>query len=155
MVQTAEQARALVRMARYPPQGRRGSAFSPRAAGYGAFPGEGHTTLSNEGIALIAMIETPEAVAQAGEIAVVEGIDAVFIGPNDLSHAMGFGSDWRARPVTDAIEQAIRAVVGAGKCAGTLAPTREDEERFAACGARYFASVATAIITQALRRAAA
>jgi 4-hydroxy-2-oxoheptanedioate aldolase len=155
MVQSADEARALVRQVRYPPLGRRGSAFSPRAAGYGAFPGCAHTTLSNDSIALIAMIETPEAVAQAGDIAAVEGVDAVFIGPNDLSHAMGFGSDWHAQPVADAIESAIRAVAGTGKCAGTLALTRQDEERHAAHGARYFASVTTTIITQALRRAAA
>lgn len=154
MVQSAEEARALVQQVRYPPLGRRGSAFSPRAAGYGAYPGAAHTRLSNEGIALIAMIETPEAVEQAASIAAVEGVDAVFVGPNDLSHAMGFGSDWRAQPVADAIERALRAVAAAGKCAGTLALSPQDEDRFAAQGARYFANVATSLITQALRQAA-
>lgn len=154
MVQSAEEARSLVQQVRYPPLGRRGSAFSPRAAGYGAYPGAAHTRLSNEGIALIAMIETPEAVEQAASIAAVEGVDAVFVGPNDLSHAMGFGSDWRAQPVADAIERALRAVAAAGKCAGTLALSPLDEDRFAAQGARYFANVATSLITQALRQAA-
>lgn len=154
MVESAAQARALVQQLRYPPVGRRGSAFSPRAAGYGAFPGTAHTRLSNEGIALIAMIETPEACAQAAEIAAVEGVDAVFVGPNDLSHAMGFGSDWRARPVADAIEQALRAIASAGKCAGTIALAPEDEDRYAAFGARFFASVTTSIMTQAFQRAA-
>lgn len=154
MVESAEEARALVQQVRYPPLGRRGSAFSPRAAGYGAFPGAAHTRLSNDGIALIAMIETQEAVAQAAEIAAVEGIDAVFVGPNDLSHSMGHGSDWRAAPVADAIEQALRAIAAAGKCAGTIAMTPEDEERYAAFGARYFASVTTSLITQAFQRAA-
>lgn len=155
MVESADQARALVQQVRYPPLGRRGSAFSPRAAGYGAFPGVAHTRLSNEGIALIAMIETPQAVAQAAAIAAVDGVDAVFVGPNDLSHAMGFGSDWRAKPVADAIAQALGAIAGAGKCAGTIALTPEDEDRYAAYGARYFASVTTSIITQAFQRAAA
>lgn len=154
MVESATQARALVQQVRYPPLGRRGSAFSPRAAGYGAFPGAAHTRASNEGVALIVMIETPEAVAQAAEIAAVDGVDAVFVGPNDLSHAMGFGSDWRAKPVADAIEQALRAIAGAAKCAGTIALTPEDEDRYAAYGARYFASVTTSIITQAFQRAA-
>jgi 4-hydroxy-2-oxoheptanedioate aldolase len=154
MVESANEARALVQQVRYPPVGRRGSAFSPRAAGYGAFPGEAHTRLSNEGIALIAMIESPRGVAEAAEIASVEGIDAVFVGPNDLSHAMGFASDWRARPVQAAIEQALRAISGAGKCAGTLALLLEDEEKYAQWGARYFASVTTSIITQAFKQAA-
>ena len=154
MVNGAEQARELVQQVRYPAAGNRGSAFSPRAAGYGAFPGAEHTRVSNEGIALIAMIETPQAVERAGQIAAVEGIDAVFVGPNDLSHAMGLGSDWRAPPVQAAIEQALRAISGAGKCAGTLALTPEDEEKYAQWGARYFASVTTSIISQAFRQAA-
>lgn len=154
MVDSADQARALVQQVRYPPIGRRGSAFSPRAAGYGAFPGAAHTRLSNEGIALIAMIETPQGVAQAAEIAAVEGIDAVFVGPTDLSHAMGLGSDWKAQPVQAAIEQALRAIAGTGKCAGTLALGQADEDRYAQWGARYFASVTTSIINQAFKQAA-
>ena len=130
------------------------SAFSPRAAGYGAFPGHEHTRRSNEGIALIAMIETPEGVEQAAEIGAVEGLDAVFVGPNDLAHAMGFGSDWKAPEVMAAMERALRAVAGAGACPGVLALTPEDEERFGAWGARFFATVTTAVITQALRQAA-
>ena len=67
-----------------------------RAAGYGAFPGVPHTERSNAGVALIVMIETPEAVEQAAEMAAVPGVDAVFVGPNDLSHAMGFDNNWKA-----------------------------------------------------------
>ena len=59
MVSTAEQARALVRQVRYPGAGMRGSAFSSRAAGYGAFGGPAHTKRSNEGIA------TPNAATKA------------------------------------------------------------------------------------------
>jgi 4-hydroxy-2-oxoheptanedioate aldolase len=154
MVASADEARDLVQQVRYPGVGRRGSAFSPRAAGYGAFPGAGHTSRSNSGIALIPMVETPEGVEQAGAIAAVNGVDAVFIGPNDLSHAMGFGNDWKAPEVLDAIERALRAISAAGACAGVLALTLEDEERFGAWGARYFATVTTSLITQALQQAA-
>lgn len=154
MVDSAEQARRLAGMIHYPPLGRRGSAFSTRAAGYGAFGGAGHTQRSNDGIAFIAMIETPEAIAAAGEIAAVEGVDAVFIGPNDLAHAMGHGSDWNAAPVQGAIEAGLRAIAGAGKCAGIIALTAQDEERYGAMGARYFANVSTSIITRALAQAA-
>ncbi len=154
MVSSAEEARDLVQQVRYPPVGRRGSAFSPRAAGYGAFPGAQHTQRSNEGIALIVMIETPEGVAQAAQIGAVAGLDAVFVGPNDLSHAMGYGSDWKAPAVMAAMEGALRAVAAAGACPGILALTPEDEDRFGGWGARYFANVTTAVITQALRQAA-
>lgn len=154
MIETADDARDLVQRVRYPAAGRRGSAFSGRAAGYGAFPGASHTTRSNAGVALIAMIETPAGVANAAEIAAVDGIDAVFVGPNDLAHAMGHGNDWKAPAVASAIEQTLRAVEAAGKCGGIIALTPEDERRYGAFGARYFATVATSVITQALRQAA-
>ncbi|MDH0680979.1 HpcH/HpaI aldolase family protein [Achromobacter animicus] len=154
MVESAEQARRLAGMIHYPPVGRRGSAFSTRAAGYGAFGGAGHTQRSNEGIGFIAMIETPEAIAAAGEIAAVDGVDAVFIGPNDLAHAMGHGSDWNAEPVQRAIESGLRAIAGASKCSGIIALTPQDEEKYGAMGARYFANVSTSIITRALAQAA-
>jgi len=155
MVETVEQARRLAGLVRYPPLGKRGSAFSTRAAGYGAFGGAGHTGRSNDGIAFIAMIETPQAIEQAQAIAAVDGVDAVFIGPNDLSHAMGHGSDWSAPPVQAAIERGLKAVAAAGKCPGILGLTPADEERYAAFGARYFANVATALITRAFAQAAA
>lgn len=154
MVDSAEEARDLVQQVRYPPVGRRGSAFSPRAAGYGAFPGAAHTQRSDQAIALIVMVETPQAIDNAGAIAAVPGIDAVFIGPNDLSHAMGHGSNWKAAPVQAAIERGLRAIAAAGNCGGVLALTPEDEDRCADWGARYFATVTTSLFTQALHQAA-
>lgn len=161
MVDTAAQAAALVQRTRYPLppgakgiSGQRGSAFSSRAAGYGAFGGPAHTQRSNDGIVLVAMVETPQAVDNAGAIAAVEGIDAVFIGPNDLAHSMGFENRWNEPPVQAAIEHALRAIAAAGKCPGILALTPEDEDRYAAWGARYFATVSTGIITRALKDAA-
>jgi 4-hydroxy-2-oxoheptanedioate aldolase len=65
MVHSAEQAARLVSRVRYPRPdgsgGQRSNAFSTRAAGYGAFGGPAHTRLSNGGIALVVMVETPEA----------------------------------------------------------------------------------------------
>ena len=154
MVQSADEARDLVQQVRYPGTGRRGSAFSPRAAGYGAFPGAEHTRRSNDGVALIVMIETEQAVAQAAEIAAVEGVDAVFVGPNDLSHSMGFGNDWKAPEVDRVIAQALRAISGVGTCAGIIGMNAEDEAHYGANGARFFARVASSVITHALRQAA-
>ncbi|MEN7527296.1 aldolase/citrate lyase family protein [Cupriavidus sp. DL-D2] len=154
MIETADDARELVQRVRYPSIGRRGSAFSGRAAGYGAFPGAAHTTRSNAGVAIIAMIETPTGIENAEAIAAVDGIDAVFVGPNDLAHAMGYGNDWKAPAVAAAIEQALRAIQAQNKCAGIIALTPEDERHYGAFGARYFATVATSLITQAFRQAA-
>ncbi len=158
MVETPEQALRLAQRLRYPEPGdgggQRGSAFSPRAAGYGAFGGTAHTQRSNESLALVAMIETPLGVANAAAIAAVSGVDAVFVGPNDLAHTMGHENRWQEAPVQMAIEQVLRAVAAQGKCPGILALTFADEERYAALGARYFANVTTGLFTQALRHAA-
>lgn len=158
MVQSPEHAAALVKRVRYPlPGGRggqRGSAFSTRAAGFGAFGGPAHTKLSNEGLALVAMIETPEAARQARAIAAVDGIDAIFVGPNDLAHAMGHENRIHAPEVQAVIEHIVREVAAAGKCPGVLALSAEDQARYTAWGARLFATVTTGIITQALRQAA-
>lgn len=163
MVNTAEQAHSLVQQIKYPMPsssthdgggGQRGSAFSSRAAGYGSFGGPAHTQRSNEGIALIVMIETPEGVANASAIASVPGVDGVFVGPNDLAHSMGFENRWAEDAVQAAIEKVLRAVATAGKCPGILALTPQDEDKYALWGARYFASVTTGIITKALREAA-
>jgi 4-hydroxy-2-oxoheptanedioate aldolase len=158
MVNTAQQAAALVRSIKYPLPGggggQRGSAFSTRAAGYGAFGGPTHTQRSNDGVALVVMIETPEGVANARAIAEVDGVDAVFVGPNDLAHSMGYENRWDEAAVQSAIQQTLTAVAAVGKCPGILAMTPADEEKYAAWGARYFASVATGIITKALKEAA-
>jgi 4-hydroxy-2-oxoheptanedioate aldolase len=161
MVNSAQQAARLVQRVRYPQPhgasgqgGQRGSAFSSRAAGYGAFGGPAHTRLSNDSIVLVVMIETPEGVANAAAIAAVPGVDAVFVGPNDLAHSMGFENRWGDPAVQASIEQVLRAVAAAGKCPGVLALNLDDENRYAAWGGRYFASVTTGLITQAFSQAA-
>lgn len=161
MVQTPEQAERIAQMMRYPRppdqlglSGRRGSAFSTRAAGYGVFGGPGHTDRSNQHLALIAMVETPQAVDAAAEIASVEGVDAVFIGPNDLAHSMGHENRFQDAPVQRAIEKAIRAVVDAGKCAGVLALDPTSHQRYHDWGARYIATVASSVIMKAFEQAA-
>ncbi len=162
MVNTADQAARLVQRMRYPTPadassasgGRRGSAFSTRAAGYGAFGGPAHTALSNSSLALVVMIETPQAVANAAEIAAVDGVDAVFVGPNDLAHSMGHENRWGEAPVQAAIEHVLRTVAAAGKCPGVLALSLAEEDRYAGWGGRYFASVTTGLITQAFAQAA-
>ena len=158
MVSTPEQARDLVDRVRYPlpggAGGHRGSAFSTRAAGYGAYGGPSHTQRSNDGVGLVVMIETPEGVANAHAIASVPGVDAVFIGPNDLAHAMGHENRWTDPPVQAAIDSALRDVARAGICPGILAFSQAEEDRYADVGARFFCTVASAVITQALAQAA-
>ena len=161
MVHSPEQAASLVARVRYPlpgapagESGTRGSAFQTRAAGYGAFGGAAHAARSNAAIALIVMVETPEALARAGEIAAVPGVDAVFIGPNDLAHAMGHENRWQDAAVQKAIERGLRAIADAGKCPGVLALDAAARKTYADWGARYFANVASSLIMKAFEQAA-
>ena len=161
MVQSPEQAERIAQRMRYPRPpgqsglaGQRGSAFSTRAAGYGVFGGPGHTDRSNQNLAFIPMLETPQAIDAAAEIASVEGVDAVFIGPNDLAHAMGHENRIQDAPVQRAIERAVRAIVGAGKCAGVLALDAASHQRYDDWGARYVATGASSVIMKAFEQAA-
>ncbi len=85
MVDTAEKMENAVKFAHYPPLGRR----SQGGGQYGAIWGRDYRQTANENIMIIAMIETPEGVAAADEIAAVEGVDIVFIASSDLSSFTG------------------------------------------------------------------
>ena len=71
-----------------------------------------------------------------------------------MAYAMGFESNGVEPKVAAAIEQALRAIAKAGKCGGTIALTAEDQSKYAAMGARYFATVTTSLITRAFKQAA-
>ena len=86
----AEGARKAVEAVRYPPVGERGGAGSSRAAGYGAVPWQEHMRTSNEEILLIVMTEDKKGLAEIAEIAAVDGVDLISLGPTDISAALGF-----------------------------------------------------------------
>jgi 2-keto-3-deoxy-L-rhamnonate aldolase RhmA len=88
-VQNADTARAAVKAVRYPPQGERGMAAGSRAAEFGRIPLIEHMTQSNREILLACMIEDIEAVERIEEIAAVDGVDLLAVGPSDLSRSLG------------------------------------------------------------------
>jgi len=154
-VNTAEQARRIVSAAKYAPVGNRGAAFSTRAAGYGFFGGAPHVKASNEGTSVIVMAETREAMANLDEILAVPGIDAVFIGPNDLSFSMGHEGNQKHPEVVAAIDNAIQKIAKTRVAGGLMTVSPDDYRKYAAMGARYLTTVTSAVITQALKGAVA
>ena len=118
-VQNAEEARAAVRAMRYPLGGVRGSAGITRAGRYGM--ASDYLTTANDQMALIAQVETAEALACIDEIAAVDGVDGVFIGPSDLSASMGHLGNPDHPEVVAAIAEAARKIRAAGKRASILA----------------------------------
>ena len=158
MIRDAQHAQDIADKVRYPRStgfagvsGQRGCAYSVRAAGYGAFGGAAHNDKSNQDVMLVLMLETVPAIEAAYEIASTLGVDAVFIGPNDLAHSMGYENRFYDPAVQAMIEKGVKGIVRAGKCAGVLALTPEDEQRYQSWGARYFANVITGVITKALK----
>lgn len=111
-IDTAADARAVVEASTYPPEGIRGTAGT-RASGYGADLPE-YLAGADAALTRVVQVETLAAVENAGEIARVEGIDALFVGPADLSVALDVPLDYGAA----AFEAAVEEVTGAGDDAG-------------------------------------
>jgi 2-keto-3-deoxy-L-rhamnonate aldolase RhmA len=84
-----EGAKQAVSAVRYPPLGERGAAGTTRAAGYGSVPWPEHQRTSNDEILLIAMTEDMKGLNEIEEIAGLDGIDVISLGPTDISAALG------------------------------------------------------------------
>lgn len=128
MIANGEQAEAAVAACTYPPRGWRGNAHAVvRASGYGADPGYGREASAE--LLLIAQIEQREALDNIEEIAAVDGIDMLFIGPNDLAGSMGNFEDLGNPEVHRAIEEAEKRILASGKLLGGFPlPGRSDLE---------------------------
>ncbi|MFP4200555.1 MAG: HpcH/HpaI aldolase family protein [Clostridia bacterium] len=124
LVNTAEQARVAVSACRYPPEGMRGVAGT-RASAYGKDLGEYFETW-NEEVLVICQIETAEALENVREIAAVDGIDVLFIGPFDLSANLGVFGQIDSDPVTEAIAEIRSAAQEAGVAVGYYAQDVEE-----------------------------
>jgi 2-keto-3-deoxy-L-rhamnonate aldolase RhmA len=109
-VDSAAQAEDAVRAAHYPPRGDRGFATYTRAGRFGLTGVDEHLAAAAERTVVIAMIESRAGVAAAGEIADVDGVDAVFVGPADLALDLGHPGEPRHPEVAAAIADVGAAV---------------------------------------------
>lgn len=135
-VQSAEEARRIVSATRYPPHGMRGFSMAQRANRYGRI--KGYHARATEEIFLALQIETAAAATAAAEIAAVDGVDVIFVGPGDLSADM----QSLGNPSADTVQTVIRDVVSKaadGFTTGILAPNMDDALRYIAWGARMVA----------------
>ncbi len=117
-VDTAKQAKRVVDALRYPPQGHRSWGAPPAAYGF-APPalGEAQAAL-NEEILIVVMLETPEAVENAGDIAEVEGVDVLMFGTSDLTASMGIPGEIGHKRVQAAYERVAKLCKKNGKILG-------------------------------------
>lgn len=136
-VQSAEEAQAAVRATRYPPQGVRGMAGMSRGSKFGTTPG--YLTTANEGMCVVLQLETPEAIAQLESIARVPGVDALFIGPGDLSATMGYPGQLTHPEVLALTEQAVQRAKALRTPIGTVGGTPEVVAQYLAMGFDFVA----------------
>jgi 4-hydroxy-2-oxoheptanedioate aldolase len=153
MINSAAEARAAVRAAKYQPLGNRGLAAA-RAANYGQvlpFSYADYIEKSNDETMVIVQVETPASIEELPEIVKVPGIDVIFIGPTDLSNSLGHPGDFTHPEVQAAFDRIIGIVGKSDKTLGVLATTAEASLEWRARGARYLLCVIEAIMGPAVR----
>ena len=149
LVNTAAAAQQIVRWAKYPPLGSRSVGIA-RAHGYGLRFAE-EVARANEETVVVVQIEHVEAVAEIGAILAVAGIDAVLLGPYDLSASLGRPGDIRHPKVGEAIDRVRDACLAAGRPMGIFTT---DPDAVAALHAQGFSLIAVGIDAMILGRAA-
>lgn len=156
MVDTPEQASQAVAAAKYPPQGVRGYAYH-RSNAWGA-DFDHYAKHANDEIAVVVMIESRQAVENIDAIMAVDGVDAAFIGPYDMSGSYGCPGQTDSDVIQAACMQVVDACDRAGKSAGlhVVIPTERAIERAIADGFTMIAVGADIIyLRQASREAMA
>lgn len=147
MVESGRQATELVRAVRYPPAGVRGVATGlARAARWNRL--SGYLDEADEQICLLAQVESRNGLDAVAAIASTDGIDGIFVGPSDLSAALGHRGNPGHPEVQAAIRQIIAGARDAGKAAGILAADEDAARRYLAFGCSFVA-VGTDIATLA------
>ena len=136
MVDSAEQAAAMVRAVRYPPHGIRGvgSALA-RSSRWSRIPD--YLARANGLVSLTVQIETVEALAVAADIAAIEGVDALLVGPADLAASLGLLGQQNHPDVVAAVDEVIRLGRAAGTPVGVNAFDPAAADHYAAAGAAY------------------
>ncbi len=118
-IETEAEARAAVAALRFPPRGARGVAKFNRAAGFGLDFAD-YYAHAHERLVLVTQIETPRGIDNLEAIAAVDGVDALFVGPMDLSTNMGVQDQWDDPAFTAARQRVPVVAREAGKAAGIL-----------------------------------
>lgn len=119
-LQSLDEVRAAVDWLRYPPVGQRGVALRTRGAAMGALGHDDVARVVNARVAGIVQIESRGALAVADEIAALEPVDVLFVGPADLTHALGIPGRFTDEVYVDALRRVVAAADRHGKAAGIL-----------------------------------
>ncbi|MOA01466.1 4-hydroxy-2-oxo-heptane-1,7-dioate aldolase [compost metagenome] len=151
MVESAEQARALVAAMHYPPKGIRGVGASlARASRWNNIPD--YLEQADAQMCLLVQVENLKGLENLDAIAAVDGVDGVFIGPADLSAAMGHRGNPGHPQVQAAIEDGIARIRKAGKAAGILSGDEQLARHYLELGCAFVAvGVDSSVLMRALK----
>jgi len=116
---TLAQVQEAVPFLRYPPGGQRGVALLTRGARLGTVNPAGVAALNDDIIGIV-QIESPSALAVADDLAAIDGVDVLFVGPADLSHSLGVPGQFASPVYQDALRRVVAACRAHGKAAGIL-----------------------------------
>ena len=139
LVSTVERARFLVDALKFPPVGQRGLDGASIDNDFFLNGTKGYPEAANRETLIAVQIETLEAVENVEEIAQVEGIDVLFIGPGDLSFRYGCELDWNEPQMKSAQERVAKAAQSAGIAWGRPSGTAEGIADLMRAGARFIA----------------
>jgi 2-dehydro-3-deoxyglucarate aldolase len=136
-IESATDAVRAVATMRYAPQGVRGLSGMSRATRFGTLPHYAKTAHQHMGV--IVQLETPQAVEQLEAIAAVEGVDAIFLGPADLSASMGHAGEPMHPSVMELLGRAAQRCKALRKPVGTVGATPETVVQYRAAGFDFVA----------------
>ena len=153
-VQSAEEARKAAAAMRFPPAGVRGVAAMNRACAFG--PGfDDYFKAANSELLTIVQIETGATIERVDEIAAVEGVDVLFIGPLDLSVSLGVPKQFDHPTVRAAYAKVVNAARRAGKIPGLILSKEDEIERAVSDGFSFLCVGSDgALVTTGMRRIA-
>ncbi len=138
MIETAEQAKEIVRATHYPPQGERTLCSATRASGHGSQRHDFGKFLEwfNDSIVTVCLIETPQGLENL-EAIIAEGVDVLMLGRADLSIKLGLGYAPNHPDVLASAREFVDRVVSAGATAAVLAYSTEDAHEWIERGAKF------------------
>lgn len=136
-IYTVADAKEVVRLSRYVPMGQRGAVLSSRSSQYGNCNKEEYFKNANDNVSLVVHIETEEALRNVDEIAKVEGIDVLFLGPFDLSTSLQTDGNFVSGGLKAPFERIRDAVFKNGKEMGILVSSDEELEYALKNGVKY------------------
>ena len=136
-VQNADEARRAVAAVRFPPRGVRGVSANSRANRFGRV--KDYFARADDEICLLLQIETRAAIEQIEKMAAIDGVDCLFIGPQDMAASLGHLGDPGHPEVKAAIGEAIARIKAAGKAPGLLNSNEAESKGWIEKGAQFVA----------------